>query len=123
MGSLPSDDMTVQDSVVSVDWKFDVLNADSARVRQSSDDEGTSEKKKNDFINEEKLSETDEIEEEDDHESDDDSSSDINTRDEMEDLESCPDGVGQSASMSEDVNLRAEAITEELLQLILDDYK
>ena len=55
-----------------------------------------------------------------------DSSSDLNTRDEMGDLESCPEGVGQSASLSGndgDLQLKAELITEELLQLILKDYK
>ena len=45
----------------------------------------SSEKKKNSFIREEKLSETEEIED------DQDSSSDLNTRDDIADLESCPD--------------------------------
>jgi len=41
----------------------------------------------------------------------------------MADLESCPDGVGNSHSMSEDINMKADMITEELLELLIEDYK
>jgi len=42
----------------------------------------------------------------------------------MADLESCPDGVGNSGSMSgDDINIRADMITDELLNLLLEDYK
>jgi len=54
------------------------------------------------------------------------SSSDLNTRDEIADLESCPEGVGQSASMSgndADLMARADLITNELLELLIEDYK
>lgn len=54
------------------------------------------------------------------------SSSDLNTRDEMNDLESCPEGVGQSGSMSNnehDIMAKADLLTEELFELILNDYK
>ena len=45
----------------------------------------------------------------------------------MADLESCPDGVGQSHSMSgndgADLGAKADKITEELLELLIEDYK
>ena len=49
----------------------------------------------------------------------------MNTRDEIADLESCPEGGGQSGSQSAEVDLLAKAdlITDELLELILEDYK
>ena len=94
MGSLPSEDLSVKDSVRSVDWKFDVKQGtfldkeDEAQLSQSS------EKRQNSYIKEEKVEESQEITEEED------SSSDLNTRDEIADLESCPDAIGQSGSMS-----------------------
>ena len=36
MGSLPSEDMSVKDSVRSVEWKFDVKQPDSARENTTS---------------------------------------------------------------------------------------
>ena len=45
----------------------------------------------------------------------------------MADLESCPEGVGQSQSLSgndqDNLLAHADAITDELLALILEDYK
>ena len=44
----------------------------------------------------------------------------------MQDLESCPEGVGASASMSGndgELGAKADLITNELLELILADYK
>ena len=44
----------------------------------------------------------------------------------MQDLESCPDGVGQSGSMSandQDIFAKADQYTEELLELILQNYQ
>lgn len=96
MGSLPSEDLSVKDSVRSVEWKFDVKQGGSDKDdgQQSSQE---SELKPSSYIKEEKVEDSDE---EIDEESDDDTSSDLNTRDEYADLESCPDGVGQSGSMS-----------------------
>ena len=142
MGSLPSDDQSVMDSVRSVEWKIDVKQGDVA---------ASPPQKKQDLIKEEKneddvdmsedpiteevspgskkdMEDSDEeayVQEED--EDVDDTSSDLNTRDEMADLESCPDNVGQSQSMSgndQDMLMaQADAITDELLNLILEDYK
>ena len=104
------------DSVRSVEWKIDVKQNEASALSSKPVE------KKQDLIKEEKNeSDDDEILEEDisesvspeskakggeedssDEEVDDDSdeSSDLNTRDEMADLESCPEGVGQSQSLS-----------------------
>ena len=37
----------------------------------------------------------------------------------MADLESCPEGV----SVSDDINTKADLMTEELLELILEEYR
>ena len=50
----------------------------------------------------------------------------MNTRDEIGDLESCPEGIGQSGSMSandQDIFAKADVLTDELLELILKNYK
>ena len=44
----------------------------------------------------------------------------------MQDLESCPEGIGQSGSMSaneQDIFAKADVLTDELLELILKNYK
>jgi len=118
MGSLPSEDLSVKDSVRSVDWKFDVKQGslDKDNVAELSQ---SSEKRQNSYIKEERVEDSQEISEEED------SSSDLNTRDEIADLESCPDAIGQSGSMSandQEMLNKADAITEELLELILKNY-
>ena len=74
IGSLPSEDISVKDSVRSVDWKYDI-NQDSARGINVKVMESESEKVS------EKIEEESSIEEEDDHESEvETSSDDMNTR-------------------------------------------
>jgi len=46
----------------------------------------------------------------------------MNERDELNDLESCPDNIANSVSQGDDVQMKADMITEELMNLILDDY-
>lgn len=119
MGSLPSEDLSVKDSVRSVDWKFDVKQG-SLDKEQEAELSQSSEKRQNSYIKEERVEESQEISEEEV------SSSDLNTRDEIADLESCPDAIGQSGSMSandQDMLNKADAITEELLELILKNYQ
>ena len=103
IGSLPSEDMSVKDSVRSVEWKFDIKKQDSARDNTSPNDKQSKEisevssevKKAKEEDKEESIIEEDSPIEEDSSGSDEeDSSSDLNTRDEMQDLESCPEGVG-----------------------------
>ena len=104
MGSLPSEDMSVKDSVRSVEWKFDIKQQDSARDNTSPNDKQSKElsevssevKKAKEEDKEESIIEEDSPIEEDSQDSDEeeDTSSDLNTRDEMQDLESCPEGVG-----------------------------
>ena len=122
IGSLPSEDISVKDSVRSVEWKYDI-NRESARESESSanpaNEASVKSDKKTSFIKEERVEDTE-------SEEDIESSSDLNTRDEFEDLESCPDGVGQSGSAGheqEDILAQADAITDELLHLLLEDYK
>ena len=93
LGSLPSEDISVKDSVRSVDWKIE-LNRESARDSEVSEANPANEAtpksdKKTSFIKEERQEDSDS-----DSEEEIESSSDLNTRDEFEDLESCPDGVG-----------------------------
>ena len=50
----------------------------------------------------------------------------MNTRDEenaLDDLDSCPDGVGVSVSGTDDMNAKADKITEELMEILLMNYK
>lgn len=50
----------------------------------------------------------------------------MNTRDEenaLDDLDSCPDGVGASMSGNDDINAKADKITEELMELLMMNYK
>lgn len=60
-----------------------------------------------------------EEEEEEEEESEEES---MNERDELNDLESCPDNIANSVSQSDDIQIKADQITEELMGLILDDY-
>ena len=117
IGSLPSEDISVKDSVRSVDWKYDLNNQDSARGINVKAMDSESEK-----IEEEKIDEESEIEESNspgDEDEIDSSSDDMNTRDDnITDLESCPEGIGNSQSASAndvDILTKADAITDELL--------
>ena len=75
-GSLPSEDVSYKQSVQSVEWKVDIPR-DS--VRQTTDNEES--QKHTSLIREERV-------ESEDEEEDIESSSDLNTRDEIQDLES-----------------------------------
>jgi hypothetical protein len=47
----------------------------------------------------------------------------MNDRVEMEDFESNPEEIGRSASMSDDIFSKADAIAQDLLDQILREYK
>lgn len=113
--SLPSEDIEIQDSARSVDWKIKVEDKESQRPKSEKEDNYT----EDDFAESQSK-----INEEIDDGS---SSSDINTRDEegLTDLNSCPEEISKSASKSagEDILQKADLITDELLKIILEDYK
>lgn len=112
--SLPSEDFSIKSSVQSVEWKIDLTGKESHRSATPVEDAKPSARDR---------TEPSEIIEDEIEGSD--TSSDLNTRDEMADLESCPEGVGQSASQSspEDLNAKADAIADELFALLVEEYK
>lgn len=79
----------MKDSVRSVDWKFTVTEV-VPESPETNLDKSEKSSKKTSFIREERIGDSDEEESEDEMGS----SSDLNTRDEIAELESCPDGVG-----------------------------
>ena len=96
-----------------MEWKIQIEAAESKRSKSDKDDNYT----EDNYVGESSAQINEELGEE--------TSSDINTRDEMADLDSCPDEISKSASKSagEDILAKADLIADELLAIILDEYK
>ena len=109
--SLPSEDIEIPESVRSVEWKIQIEAQESKRSKSDKDENYT----EDNFVGDSSRQINEEI--------GDQTSSDLNTRDEpgMADLDSCPEEISKSASKSagDDILLKADLITDELLEIIL----
>ena len=97
--SLPSVDIEVKDSGKSTDWQIQLaLDYNKSQSSESlTDDYGAKQG---------------EIEED---------ISDLNNREEIDDLQSCPDDIGKS--QTDELIQKADAIADELLKALIDGYK
>ena len=96
--SLPTEDVEISESNMSVKWMLDIKQDTERSAR-------TMTEAKDSIHPSEKSIET---------------SSDLNTRDEIADLQSCPEEIGKSTSMSNnDLGVDVDFLTDELFGLLV----
>ena len=100
--TLPSDDIEISASNKSVQWQFDV-NQDTNRSSQVAESDRGADFKQSISDQQSKIS------------------SDLNSREEIDDLQSCPEDIGKSTSLSNmDLDLNVDHMTDELLNILLE---